>query len=324
MKRAALIMAAILSAGLCAQSKPTTLEGILDGMLDNYYLPNIQVAFGSFTYGYTTLPSSYSLWLQDNLSAAITKTKKLTLFNKGASVAMDSDFRNVYADFFKDNMVGGLITGKYFEEAERVKVRFDLTDLSTGNLIAVAETYEAKKSIPAGISIQPDQAAAAMNQSLGGASQAASSASPATPPPESLSVSVSTDRGKGAVYQDGDFLKLYVTVNKDAYVKIYHIDVTGAVKLIWPNYLAPQVTQLKAGKVIVMGTAPDKFRFQLGKPFGTEFIKAVASTTPFAMTEKDFQDLGGKPSDAIRSGAGAGKGGEQAESLASYLINPKR
>jgi hypothetical protein len=322
----ALSVLALIAAPAAAQSKSSLTEA-LDKMLENHWQPNVQAALGSFTYAYTDLPSSFSRYMEDELAAAIASSKRLALFNKGASVAMDADFRDAYKDFFKDNMVGALITGKYFEEANNIKVRIEITDLTNGNLIGVTDFFEPKKSLPKGVSVKPDKKAQDMRQSLAAVvtAPAPSPKASAQPIPASgaLSVSVSTDRGKGGSYVDGEFMQLFVTVNKDAYVKVYHIDVDGKVVLIYPNYLSKDVKQLPSGTVITMGTLSDGFRFKLGAPYGTEFIKVIASTTPFAFTEKDFKDLGAQAASAIKGAAGAELGGEMAEALASYVINPK-
>jgi hypothetical protein len=324
----ALIVLALIAAPAPAQTKSSLTEA-LDKMLENHWQPNVQAALGSFTYAYTDLPSSFSRYMEDELAAAIASSKRLALFNKGASVAMDADFRDAYKDFFKDNMVGALITGKYFEEANNIKVRIEMTDLTNGNLIGVTDFYETKKALPKGVTVKPDKKAQDMRQSLTAvvtapvpspSPKASAQPSPAT---GALSVSVSTDRGKGGSYVDGEFMQLFVTVNKDAYVKVYHIDVDGKVVLIYPNYLSKDVKLLPAGTVITMGTLSDGFRFKLGAPYGTEFIKVIASTTPFAFTEKDFKDLGAQAASAIKGAAGAEQGGEMAEALASYVINPK-
>jgi TolB-like protein len=327
MKRSiTMVFALILAAALlpAAESAPASLTEAMDAMLESYWQPTLQAAFGSFTYAETELPSSFSRWIQDEMAMAITKCKRLTLFNKGAAVAMDADFRKVYADFFEDNMVGGLIDGKYYEESDRIRVRIKLTDLSTGNLIGVTDYYQAKKGIPSGVSIQPDKSAQETKQALSAVIAPAPSPAASSVKAEPLSVSVSTDRGKGAYYLDKERMVLFVTVNKDAYVKIYHVDVNGKVSLIYPNYLVKNVIKLKAGEAISMGTLSDGFNFELGPPFGTEFIKVIASTTPFTFTEKEFQDLGSAKNAVIAAGIGAAAGGEQAEALASYVIGPRK
>ncbi len=328
MKRLSLLLCALALAAaplaLSAQAQLSDVSKAMDTMLADYWQPNIQAAFGSITYSYTGLPSSFSRWVQDEIASKVISSKRITIFNKDAVVAMDPDFRGVYADFFKTNMVGGLISGKYFEEKNNIKVRIDLTDLSTGQLIGSTECLVSKKALPKGVPYLPEKSAQTMGTALGAIlpspaatpKPAASAAESAKP----LTVSVATDRGKGGSYIDGEYLRLFVTVNKDAYVKIYHIDVAGKAQLIFPNSISRDNRRLEAGKLVTMGTEEDGFLFQLHEPFGTEFIKVIASTTPFSNVEKEFQELTGAVDKGIRSGSAAESGGEQAEALASYYI----
>jgi hypothetical protein len=141
-----------------------------------------------------------------------------------------------------------------------------------------------------------------------------------------LSVSVSTDRGPGAAYREGEEMVVLVTVNKPAYAKIYHIDVTGKASLIWPNQFGGKGS-LDPGAIMSIPGPRDAFKFLLTPPFGTEFIKVIASTTPFVPEKGGFSAEGGArgvisrgtvPAEAPSAGSG-----EQAEALASYLIMEK-
>ncbi|HOV63651.1 MAG TPA: DUF4384 domain-containing protein, partial [Spirochaetia bacterium] len=109
---------------------------------------------------------------------------------------------------------------------------------------------------------------------------------------DALTVSLSTDRGPRGAYRDGEDLVISVAVNQDAYLKIYHVDVRGNTQLIWPNCFGGGDGKLSAGTLVTIPAPGDPFRFRLGAPYGTEFIKAVASTVPFEDREEDFSDLG--------------------------------
>jgi hypothetical protein len=49
----------------------------------------------------------------------------------------------------------------------------------------------------------------------------------------------------------------------------------------------------RGGGFIAIPDAAYPFKFRLGHPYGTEFIKVAASTRQFADVEKDFADLSG-------------------------------
>ena len=132
---------------------------------------------------------------------------------------------------------------------------------------------------------------------------------------------MSTDRGVGGVYRTGETLSVLVAVNERAWIKVYHVDVAGKARLIWPNRYSGTPGPLDAGTIVRIPGEGDPFSFVLGPPYGTEFIKVLASTRAFAATESDFTDLAGDARDSISRGLPVTSAdAERAEGLASYLI----
>jgi hypothetical protein len=317
----ALVLAAAGTARAPAQSWDAGLPAALDKIVADYWQPNLLTAFGDFTFADSKLPSPFARYLEETLASAITKTKSLRLFNKAAAAAMDPAFRKVYGEFFETNGVDALLYGRYFDEGSTVRVRLEITGLSDGVLIGTAEFKAPISSIPTRYPVTPTQATQSIAAGLG---SLASDAGAGT-----LSVSVSTDRGPGAVYREGERMSVLVTVNKSAWLKVYHLDATGQLKLIWPNaYTSGR--RVDPGVAIRIPGEGDSFAFLMTPPFGTEFIKVVASTQPFAVDESrgatagsPFTDLGSKDvRGSITRGVavvGSGKA-EIAEAIASYEI----
>jgi len=292
---------------------------VLDRMLENHYMPSVQVGMGSFTYSDTQIPTPFSRWFEDELRLALARTAKMKLFDKQVAAAMDPAIRAQYAEFFGKDRADSILYGKYTLESAGVLVTMSLTDLATGGLIAESRYLVPAGAVPVGVSVKPTlatlQTAAALSMLVPGAqSQGA--------PASDFLLSLATDRGIGAVYRDGEKLVLYVTSNKDAYLKLYHIDVNGVAQLIWPNRFGGS-GKIRAGEALTFPGKGDKFQFALGRPYGTEYIKAVASTTPFATMEADFSDLGGSAPAAITRGLSViSTDAPRAEALAVYEILP--
>jgi len=317
-------LAAASVAGASAQSWDSGLPASLDRLVANYWQPNLLTAFGDFTFEDTKLPSPFSRYLEETLASAIPKTKGLRLFDKAAAAAMDSAFRKVYGDFFETNGVDALLYGRYYDEGASVRVRLELTGLSDGVLIGTIDVTAPKSSIPARYTVSPSATTQSVAASLSAIAPGAGTGT--------LSVSVSTDRGPGAVYREGERMTVLVTVNKSAWLKVYHVDATGALKLIWPNaYTSGR--RVDPGVAIRIPGEGDSFAFKMTPPFGTEFIKVAASTLPFAVDESNglsaqtpFADLGSKDiRGSITRGIAvtvAGQG-ERAEATASYEIIAK-
>jgi hypothetical protein len=316
MKRNALVVCIFLAAlsPLASQGWDANLPGTLDKMAENYYQPTVQTVFGNFTYAYSGLPSPFARWLEDDLAAAMTRSTRLRFLNTKAAAAMDPLFAKTYGDFFAAVDGAAFLHGSYFDEGDSVRVRLELTGFSDKTLIGVSEIRVPSGSIPQGIAVDPSKAVVQAANDLGRLLPSATAGG--------LSVSVATERGAGAVYRSGEDMVIFATASKDVYAKVYHVDSGGSVKLIWPNQFGGS-GRIAAGQTVRIPAPGDTFRFLMGPPFGTEFIKLVASTAPFARNEEDFADLGKDARGVITRGieirptAGAP---ERAEALASYVI----
>lgn len=304
------------------------LPARLDHMLDNHYMPSAQVGMGSFTYSDTQLPTPFSRWFEDELRLALAKTSKLKLFDAQVAAAMDPAIRAQYAEFFGADRADSILYGKYVQREDGVLVTLSLTDLATGGLIAETRYMVPSGLVPQGLSVRPsvatEQAAASLSNltqsgSAGGQSANGQSAGGAR---GDFSLSLATGRGVGAAYRDGEKLVLYITSSQDAYLKIYHIDVNGVAQLIWPNRFGGS-GKIRAGEAMTFPGKGDRFQFLLGRPYGTEYIKAVASTSPFSTMEADFSDLQGPAAGAIARGLNVvSTQAPRAEALAVYEILP--
>ncbi|WP_102127123.1 DUF4384 domain-containing protein [Deinococcus planocerae] len=104
------------------------------------------------------------------------------------------------------------------------------------------------------------------------------------PVPTSLSVRVWTDRTPGgtgtAIYAPGDRIRLFTSVNQDAYVYLFNVDPRGNVDLILPNRYGGGGNFLKANTTKVFPDAGDPFSFDIATPYGLNRVLALASRTP--------------------------------------------
>jgi hypothetical protein len=314
---AALMLALAGAAG--AQATDSSVVAGLDSISANAWQPTLLTAFGTFTYAESGLPSPFSRYLEDGLKSAIPKTSRLKLFNRSVAAAMDPAFREVYGDFFKTNNVDALLSGRYYLEGANVRARLELTGLSDGVLIGTIDLKLPCSSLPPDVAVDP--AAAATASSLSGIAADSGKGG--------LRVSVSTERGAGAVYCEGEKMVILVTVNKPAYVKVFHVDASGIVRLILPNKFSPTLKLVQPGRALRIPDQGDAFSFDMTPPFGTEFVKVVASTSPFADDEnrlsgsEAFAELGTDIRGALTRGIKVkpvGGMAERAEAAASYVI----
>jgi hypothetical protein len=317
MKRSGLacltLLLASLALGGAAQSWDANLPAELDRLGANAWQPSLLTAFGSFTYADSALPSPFSRYVEDGLKAAITRSSHLKLFNKSVAAAMDPAFRNLYGEFFRTNAVDALLSGRYYLQGQNVNLRLELTGLSDGILLGTLDLSIPRSGIPPDLAVDPSAAATATASSLGSLSSDSGKGA--------LRVSLSTERGPGAVYREGERMVVLVTVNKSCWLKVYHVDALGVVRLIWPNAFTSG-KRVDAGSVLRIPGEGDSFAFEMTPPFGTEFLKVAASTQPFSADETAFADLGRDPRATMTRGISVTVAGprESAEAMASYVI----
>ncbi len=311
-----------VSALALAGAQDAELAKALDAAASGYYLLEVRAAFGTFTYEYSGLPTPFSRWVEDRALLAAAGSSRVRVLNRNAAAAMDPVLGATYADFIRETGAEALLSGRFFDEGGKARVRFELTELSSGILIGAGDWYVPAQAIPAYASVRPATGVLDRSRELSRLSGSS---------PGGLSVSVSTDRGAGAAYRVGEALTLLVGVSDDAYARVYHVDGTGRVQLIWPNRFGGGDGHIAAGSPVRL--PPDEsapYAFVMEPPYGTEFIKVVASTAPFGDGLEDFCDLGSVSSGAMTRGLtvadaapGVASGAARlAEALASYYIGP--
>ncbi|GGR59646.1 S-layer protein [Deinococcus seoulensis] len=104
-----------------------------------------------------------------------------------------------------------------------------------------------------------------------------------------LNVKVWTDRDSSGTrtpaYAPGEKIRLYTSVNQDAYVYLFNVDPQGQVDLILPNRYQGGANFLKANAVKVFPAAGDPFSFDIAAPYGVNKVLALASRTPLNLDQ---------------------------------------
>jgi len=251
------------------------------------------VAFGPFTYADKKVGSAFSRYLEEGLAAGIARQGRMEVFARGkleqilsAQEINLSDLvdQTTPASIGKIKGVQALLTGSFFDVGGEVKVYLQLLSLESATALGRAELALPKRAIPPMISILPDN----YNDALYVLEQLASVQGTGD---GSFQVKAWNVRGDGGTYRDGEKLVVSFYANRDCFVKVYHVDVNGKTQLVFPNRFFRD-NAIKAGRIYRIPDASYPFSFDLTAPYGTEFIKAVASTTQFTDIEEAFADMG--------------------------------
>lgn len=207
----------------------------------------------------------------------------------------------------------GSLSGKFSLRPDgSVAVDYQLADLDRGLVIGYDQVVIPKSSLPAGLALEPPAPPAALP--------------PVPAAPAGLSVALTSDRGEAGAYFDGEELLLTVYSSRAGWLKVYQMDGSGALKLIFPNAYS-QDNQIPAAQALRIPAPGSPFAFKLGPPYGVETIRAVVSTVPFQTAETPFQALPGTTGSILSRGlsvepkAGSGPP-ELAQAQISYTVSP--
>jgi len=111
------------------------------------------------------------------------------------------------------------------------------------------------------------------------------------PTPTDLTVRVYTDRDPSGqqtpTYAVGERIRLFTTVNQDAYVYLFNVNPDGSVDQILPNSHQGGNNFLRAGELRQFPPSDAPYTFDVVGPFGLNRVLAVASKTPL-----DLRSLG--------------------------------
>ena len=172
--------------------------------------------------------------------------------------------------------VDAWLSGHYSETAEGLDLQLSVTRRPGNQVLGVVRVMIPSSALPGGVEALPANIKEALaNQKFVEqiAPEAVSQAN------DSLKVEAWTDRGKSAVYVEGDELLVFVRVNRDAYVHLYYTDAANQTFRIFPNrYHADEKIP---GNIVKRIPEPrDAFIFRIKEPFGVESITALASAKP--------------------------------------------
>ena len=280
------------------------------------------IGIGTLVFEDKNISSSLSGYLAEKLAGIITHSGKMTLVNREQLDTILEEIKLGLTGIIEESSsldpgalkgLEYLITGRFYDQGRDVRLYTQLTDMKSSTVIADREILFGKDQVPRGILIRPSNYEDALYvlQELAEVSNASNS---------DFIIKGWTIRGDGGIYRDGERMVVNFYSSRDCYIKVYHIDVAGNMQLIFPNdfYSDNFILNKKLYRI------PDNrypFTFDLGAPYGTEFIKIVASTVQFKDIESAFEAVGHASGELVSRGLAVNLKKEQvSETLFSYTI----
>lgn len=123
-------------------------------------------------------------------------------------------------------------------------------------------------------------------------------AAPAAPVPPAPQVTLTSDsvilsgsirldlKTNGRNFTDGELLTVQVSADQDCFIRLYYLSSDNKVAQIYPNQYQKE-NRVKKGTTVTIPGPTAEFALKMGKPYGNEVLKVVASTEQFTDLEND-------------------------------------
>jgi len=160
-----------------------------------------------------------------------------------------------------------ILDASYSLERTKVSIDLSLVQAGTGQVLASAGATIDRSLIPGDLQVMPPASPALL-------------APIATGKPGEIRLELTTQRGDGATFAEGEKIQYFVSSNRDAYLLLLYKDAEDHLIQIYPNARSGNGFH-KAGEYIAIPDETMRFDFTITPPFGVEQVMAFASTTPF-------------------------------------------
>lgn len=237
----------------------------------------IRAVLGEISYRNTDYGSPLSLFLKERLREQLTRSGDFVLVEtpRLRGIGGISKPKTVTA-LAETSGADVVITGNYWDNPEGIDLFVSMRQRSEDTLLGVSRCLLPSSVLPKQPSAPANLEAARLNELLEDRIAPPLAVDPAKP----LNVEVWTDRGKGAIYTEGEELYIMVRVSQDAYLRLYYTDANNQTYQIFPNSYRPE-GGVRAGSVLTIPGSEDRFAFRVKPPFGVESLTALASRKSF-------------------------------------------
>jgi len=241
----------------------------------------VRAVLGEISYRNTDYGSPLSLFLKERLREQLTRSGDFVLVDtprlRGIGGIKKVKSATALAESSGADVV---ITGNYWDNPEGIDLLISMRERNGDTLLGVSRCLLPSSVLPKQPSAPANLEAARLNELLQDRIAPPSAVDPAKP----LKVEVWTDRGKGAIYTEGEEMYVMVRVSQDAYLRLYYTDANNQTYQIFPNSYRPE-GRVRGGSVLTIPGPEDRFAFRVKPPFGVESLTALASRKPFKELE---------------------------------------
>jgi hypothetical protein len=224
------------------------------------------------TYQDTKMGSSFASQFRSELESQFVQMANWKIAEQAQSFNPKSS--QIMRDLAKESGANLFSSGTYWVRGNEVKLMVNIRDINSGKILAGTDLiFDA--AILGDISLKPEnyesalvvQEAFSQGEIISGL----------------LRVEAWTDKGnENVIYKAGETMKVFVRVNREAYIRFLYILADGRWTLLYDDYY---IDESKVNQAIEI---PEKF--ECSQPFGAEMLVLIARTEKFEPLETIEED----------------------------------
>jgi len=181
----------------------------------------------------------------------------------------------IMRDMVKESGANLIFSGTYWERDNEVKLMVNIRDMDSGKVLAGTDLVFDAPILPGNLSLRPENFESALiAQGAFGQGEIVSG---------QLRIEAWTNKGNDNVmYSSGETMKLFVRVNREAYLRFLYVLADGRWTLLYDDYY---IDKSKVNQAVEI---PEEF--ECAPPFGAEMLVLVARTEEFEPLEVIEED----------------------------------
>jgi hypothetical protein len=236
-------------------------------------MPTGKVLVMPLTYQDTKMGSSFARHFRAELENQIVQLANWKVAEQVQSFSPKSS--QIMRDLAKESGAELLLSGTYWERGNEVKLMVNIREINSGKSLAGTEITFDPQILPENVSLKPENFESALvAQGAFGQGEIVSG---------QLQVESWTNKGnENLIYTAGETMKVFVRVNREAYVRLLYILADGRWTLLYDDLY---IDKSKVNRAVEI---PDEF--ECAPPFGAEMLVVIARTEKFEPLETVEED----------------------------------
>ncbi|MBI3078547.1 MAG: DUF4384 domain-containing protein [Deltaproteobacteria bacterium] len=242
----------------------------------------VKAVLGEISYRDTEFGSPLSVFIKERLREQLSRSGLFALVEASRLRGLSIEERpKAGAALAAASGADVVISGNYWDTPAGVELFVPVRQRQGDILLGVSRALLPASLLPRDIvAAPPNLERARENERIEDRIAPLSGTQPANP----LKLEVWTDRGRGAIYAEGEEVVVMVRASQDAYLRLYYTDATNQTYQVFPNQYRPD-GRVRGGMVVTIPAPEDRFAFRVKAPFGVESLTALASRKPLGGAE---------------------------------------